>query len=131
MAPWDWRESQQPDNRPQTTGAVVANGVAILSLLPNPAGEDVGKEQVTIFNGSGAAVNLTGWTLRDKAGNTYRLAGTVAAGREAVVTMTSNSMPLNNDGDTVTLIDAGGVVRNQVSYTAENVKSGVAVTFAK
>ena len=78
-----------------------------------------------------ASISAAGWTLRGKAGNTYRLAGTVAAGREAVVTMTSNSMPLNNDGDTVMLIDAGGVARNLVSYTAENVKSGVAVTFAK
>lgn len=53
-----------------------------------------------------------------------------SAGRETVVTMTNSSMPLNNDGNTVMLIDGSSVVRHQVSYTAENVKSGVPVAFA-
>lgn len=58
-----------------------------------------------------------------------------SAGRETVVTMTNSSMPLNNDGNTVMLtvrlIDGSSVVRHQVSYTAENMKSGVPVAFAK
>lgn len=54
-----------------------------------------------------------------------------SAGRESVVTMTNSSMPPNNDGNTVMLIDGSSVVRHQVSYTAENMKSGVPVAFAK
>ena len=33
-------------------------------------------------------------------------------------------MPLNNDGDEVLLIDGGGVVRSQVAYGENEVRSG-------
>jgi exonuclease III len=47
----------------------------ILSLLPNPDGSDEGCEQVTIGNGTAEAVELTGWMLRDRAGNRFALTG--------------------------------------------------------
>ena len=41
--------------------------------------------------------------------------GTIKANGQLVITMKSNSMPLNNDGDTITLLE-GKTVRQVVSY---------------
>jgi hypothetical protein len=38
-------------------------------------------------------------------------------------------MPLNNDGDTVLLIDPAGVLRSRVEYTAEQVRVGKWIEF--
>jgi len=40
-------------------------------------------------------------------------------------------MPLNNNGDEVILLDAEGVGRSRVSYSASQVRSGVVVYFEK
>ncbi len=47
-----------------------------------------------------------------------------------VVTMTEATMPLNNDGDNVVLIDADGVGRSRVNYLGSQVKAGVVVEFS-
>jgi hypothetical protein len=43
--------------------------------------------------------------------------------------MTEPSMPLNNDGDDVFLIDPDGVVRSRVTYGGHEVRSGKWVEF--
>ena len=43
--------------------------------------------------------------------------------------MTQATMSLNNDGDTVMLIDPAGVLRSRVEYTAEHVRVGKWVEF--
>ena len=55
--------------------------------------------------------------LIDKAGNVWLLADSVQPGKTLVVTMTEATMPLNNDGNNVVLIDAAGVGRSRVSYS--------------
>jgi len=40
------------------------------------------------------------------------------------VTMTEPSMPLNNNGDEVLLIEGGGVVRSRVAYGERDARSG-------
>jgi hypothetical protein len=75
--------------------------VRILSVLPNPEGPDVGREQVTLGNGTAAAVDLMGWMLRDRAGNRFALIGVIPAGQQLTITMHTFSMPLNNAGDDV------------------------------
>jgi hypothetical protein len=73
--------------------------VRILSLLPNPEGPDEGREQVTISNGTAEAVELTGWTLRDRAGNRFILTSNIPAQQQLTLTMRECSMPLNNSGE--------------------------------
>jgi hypothetical protein len=102
-------------------------GVRIVSLLPNPTGEDAGREQITIANGTGSALDLTGWTLRDRGQNIFSLGGSIAAGTERTVVLSPNTMPLNNGGDEVFLIDAGGMIRHKVTYQAGQVQLGVVV----
>jgi Lamin Tail Domain len=98
--------------------------VRIRSLLPNPDGPDEGREQVTIGNGTAEAVDLAGWLLRDRAGNRFALEGVIPVRAELTITMCAFSMPLNNSGDDVALIDPQGHVRHHVSYTAPQAQPG-------
>ena len=101
----------------------------IAGLLPNPDGADAGHEQVVLANGTAAAVNLSGYTLRDRAGQRFSLSGVVPSGAKLTITMQGNSMPLNNDGDDVALLDSAGTERGKVSYTAAQVKVGQMIDF--
>jgi lamin tail-like protein len=102
-------------------------GVRIASLLPNPTGQDAGHEQITIANGTTSALSLTGWTLRDRGQNSFALSGTIAPGSSVTVTLSPNTMPLNNDGDEVFLIDNAGMIRHKVEYDAGQVQAGVVI----
>jgi hypothetical protein len=104
-------------------------GLAITALLPDPDGADNAREQVTLRNAGTAMVNLAGWKLRDRAGNEFALSGTIAGGATRVITMTVFSMPLNNSGDDVALLDAQGNIVHHVTYTASQVQSGQQVVF--
>jgi hypothetical protein len=84
---------------------------------------------VTLRNASAAGVNLNNRTLRDRAGNKFALSGTIAAGATRAITMSVFSMPLNNSGDDVSLIDPQGHVVHHVSYTGNQVQTGQVVTF--
>ncbi len=94
------------------------DGVRIVALLPDPPGDDRQHETATLRNFGAAAVDLTGWRLRDLSGGTWSLdpIGTLAPGAQATVVRLGQRMSLNNDGDTVELIDASGVVVQRVSY---------------
>jgi endonuclease YncB( thermonuclease family) len=132
IPPWDWRAAKrgQSDVLPSDF-KVMANGVVIVAVLPNPEGPDAGNEQVTIGNSMKAPVDLDGWKLIDKAGNVFLLENSVQPGKTLVVTMTEATMPLNNNGDTVILIDADGVGRSRISYLEAQVKAGVVLRFGR
>jgi endonuclease/exonuclease/phosphatase family metal-dependent hydrolase len=106
-----------------------ALNIMIVSLLPNPNGIDNGNEQVTLRNNTQNDINLTGWKLRDRAGNEYNLSGIVPSNNSLTITMTTFSMPLNNSGDDISLIDNQSNSKHHVSYTSSQVKSGVVVNF--
>lgn len=110
-------------------GGGPATGIRIVSLLPDPAGDDRGKEQVTLGNFTGGAVSLAGWKLKDRGGNTYALAGSLNPGEKKTITMTQFTMPLNNSGDSVTLLDDQGQERDQVTYQASQVQQGKVIAF--
>jgi endonuclease YncB( thermonuclease family) len=127
-APWDWRKAQKDKGKP-AVGELVPNGVAVVGLLPDPVGRDEGHEAVEIGNSTDQPIDLAGWKLRDRAGNEYRLAGTVVAKRRLRIVMTTATMSLNNDGDTVMLIDPAGVLRSRVEYGKDQVRVGKWVEF--
>lgn len=105
-------------------------GVRIIRLLPDPDGEDQGRETVTLRNDGAAAVNLGGWVLRDRANNEFALSGiTVPARGEREIRMTTFAMPLNNSGDDVLLVNASGAVVHRVTYSRAAVAPGVPVSF--
>ena len=105
---------------PPTHSAVVQ----ITALLPNPSGQDAGNEQVTLRNTAATAIDLTGWYLQDRAGNTFELPSvTIEPGGELVIIMDTFSMPLNNGGDDVMLWSADTLI-DSVSYLAHEVVPG-------
>lgn len=108
----------------ETAAAPVAPApLRIASLLPNPAGDEFQNERVSIRSTSGATVDLSGWQLRDASGNVWPLGGLVQPDQTVPVTRLGRAMSLNNDGDTVELVEPGGTVVHSIAYgrTAEGV----------
>lgn len=131
IAPWDWRDKTKNKEVKATDVKIVPNGVDIAALLPNPQGRDEGNEKVIIRNRTARLVDLKGWHLRDLAGNRFRLSGWVDALGRLEITLNPPSMPLNNDGDEVLLIDATGVAVSQAVYGAAQVRSGEWIKFGE
>ncbi len=101
----------------------------IVALQPNPAGADAGTETVTLRNLTSHSIDVTGWRLRDRAGNEFTLSGSILANADRIIVLNPNTMPLNNDGDEVTLLDSPGNVIQRVSYTASQATSGATISF--
>ena len=132
VAPWDWRAAKRSKSEILPSAAQVApNGIEIIALLPNPEGKDAGHEQLTIVNSSQETVNLRGWKLVDKAGNVFVLSGAIKPVEELIVIMTEPTMPLNNDGDEIMLMDENGVGRSVVRYSKSQVRSGSVIEFSR
>jgi large subunit ribosomal protein L20 len=105
-------------------------GLTISHLEYDPPGRDVDGEYVRISNGSGNAINLTGWTLRDNGDKhvyTFPAFSLAAAAEVQIWTRVgdndaanlywaSRSAIWNNDGDTAVLSDASGAEVARYSY---------------
>lgn len=90
--------------------------VRISELLPDPDGDDA-QEWIELVNAGKADADLCGWSLRDAGGMSYRLDGeTIAAGGFLLVQRTDSRIALNNDADTVTLLDSDGGIAHEVTY---------------
>jgi len=111
-----------------TPPAPASPQLRITSLLPNPAGDELEDESVTIRNTGSTPVNLSGWTLTDPTGRTWSLAtvGTIPAGANRTVLRQGQSMALNNGGDTVKLVAPDGTIVHQVTY--QSTASGVTIS---
>lgn len=96
----------------------LAPSIRIVAVLANPAGDDALNEQVTLRNLGTAPISLAGWQVRDLAGRIWTLAGagTLPPGQEVTVRRDGQEMALNNDGDTVELLDASGAVLQRFTY---------------
>jgi hypothetical protein len=90
----------------------------IISLLPNPAGNESQNEAAAIRNVGTVSVSLTGRKLRDLAGQMWSLdsVGGLASGAEATIQRLGQSMAMNNDGDTIDLVNPMGMVVQTISY---------------
>lgn len=116
---------QDGDDEPQQTGVV-----KIIALLPNPDGQDDGREKVTLANETASPVDLAGWRMRDASANEIKLDGTIEANGVRVIGLAAGQMPLNNSGgDTIELLDPNGNVMHRVSYTQSQARPNAFVTF--
>jgi hypothetical protein len=87
-----------------------------MAALANPIGTETGNESVTLLNASANAIDLTGWSVRDKANGKQLLEGVLDAGITQRVVF-SGGVRLGNNGDTISLFNAADELMHQVSYT--------------
>jgi uncharacterized protein YukJ len=104
--------------------------IRILAAMVNPLGGHPERETVLLLNASPKAVDLTGWTLADRAKQKSTLpAGPLGAGQALSVTL-NNGAALGNKGGAITLLDRAGLKVAGVAYTAEQAREeGWTVTF--
>lgn len=91
----------------------------IASLIPAPVGDDAINEQVVLTNTGAVALDLTGWTVRDLAQNTWTLGSAIVEpGASVTVKRQGQPMSMNNSGDSIELISPAGTVVQRVTYPA-------------
>jgi hypothetical protein len=94
--------------------------IVINEILPNPLDSDTGNERVELFNAGSSAIDLQGWYLKDRIGNTVstlpsdKLIGDMLMAPGAF--LVAKAKDLNNDGDDVILYNSSRVQRDFVSY---------------
>jgi len=115
---------------PAPLAPVTGPAPQIIALLPDPEAIDAGNEWVKLSNAGNQVVDLTGWRLRDRAGNVKELKGAIPAGGQLEVQLAQGELPLNNSGDDIELVDAAGNVAHRFSFTAAHVQPGQEVTAA-
>jgi uncharacterized protein YukJ len=92
--------------------------VYVEKALVNPVGDDPGKEIVVIGNTTLDAVDLSGWRIVDKSNKAETLAGlTLPSGGSVGVPLSGTGAQLSNNGGTIRLLNADGVLMHAVSYS--------------
>lgn len=91
--------------------------IHLSEVLPNPSTTESQDEFIEIYSTDTEAVDLTGWEVRDAAGTTYTLTGTVSAGRYFAWYRADTKISLNNTGDSVTLLQPDGKEVETITYT--------------
>ena len=121
-------EQPEPSSRAAVTQAVLR----ITEVLPAPLPSQ--PEWVEIHNPGDQTIDLSGWTIGDAEGRT-ELSGVILPGSRLVVTTKELEVDgptlvvnrigngLNNDGDTIYVYDAGGLIIDQVRYGDESLPS--------
>ncbi|OGY30921.1 MAG: hypothetical protein A3C02_00505 [Candidatus Andersenbacteria bacterium RIFCSPHIGHO2_02_FULL_45_11] len=93
--------------------------LVINELLPNPEGSDEEYEYIEIKNLDTKTVRLAGWTLDDAVkGSAFHFTDeSILAGKILVFERKKTKIALNNDTDTVSLINPKGKVISTVVYS--------------
>ncbi|OLP60156.1 hypothetical protein BJF93_14320 [Xaviernesmea oryzae] len=114
-------EPHTPVDRDQIPPRDVPDGlVRIIAALVNDT-HDPEHETVTLLNTSDGAVDLAGWSIKDKQKNAMPLSGQIAAGATLTVDMQKPAL-LSNKGGIITLLDDKGLKVHGVSYTRDQAR---------
>lgn len=111
------------------TNKIATDSIEITNALPNPSGSDSGNETVTLTYTGSELIDISGWKLRDKSGKTYIFpSNTNLNPGDNELRLIINSMPLNNSGDTIILLDPTGVQFGSIfEYSGSDVQAGLPV----
>jgi len=95
-----------------------SNQLQLSELLPNPVGDDTEGEFIEIQNRTTFSVDLSGWSVADASGRTYRFTeGALRAQGYLSIPRTDSKISLNNSGgETVTLLSPDDVVQDEVEF---------------
>lgn len=114
-----------------TAAEFMGQTVVLNEVLPNPIGEDTQDgalgEWVELYNNTDQAIDLTNWYVEDDAlarrtiGQLWNSATTTDNGQTTIdpygyLVIFMHDDVLNNGGDTVSLYDASGTLRDRYSY---------------
>jgi hypothetical protein len=119
--------SSSPDDDQKKNAIISAGDLVISALFPTP--ETGNDEWVAITNTSNAAIDLSDLSIVDASGAETPLSGMIDSGE--TVSVTNPKGKLNNNGDTVSLIN-GTTTLDVVSYGTETVpapKKGETLTY--
>lgn len=94
--------------------------VLIAGACVNPGNRNGGQETVTLLNVSDRAISLDGWSLLNRADESYSLTGTIEPGEFKTYTIEHHMFREN--GDTITLVNDKGLKVDGEAYTKQHVK---------
>lgn len=126
---WQWSTANTPGAENSITasnesseipeaGLEYSKLVRLNEILPNPVGSD-SEEWLELYNADSQNINLIGWTLTD--GTTNFIIENdiiIEAGQYWVFYNVDTNISLNNNGDSVTLLDPTGSEISIVSYAS-------------
>lgn len=95
----------------------VSASVKIISLVPNPAGDEEQNERITLHNSFNEVVTISGWTVKDITNNIWTINTTINPNSSTEILRNEQKMSLNNQGDTIELIDEHGDIVQSVTYS--------------
>ncbi len=103
--------------------------IRIISIVPDPIGDDFAEEEVTLRNSGTRPIRLTGWQLRDLAERRWSLdsAGELPAGAELTLKRNGQPMSMNNSGDQIELLDPTGTSVQVFKY--DQARAGELILF--
>ena len=95
--------------------------VFIRELLPNPVGRDTDGEWIRLVNISEATVEIGGWKLSDASGKefVFRPGESLAPKSDALLEYSQTGIVLNNNGDTIKLLDSKGEIIDTLIYSGQ------------
>lgn len=121
-------ESSDPSTDQAIDSANNSNGDIIINeLLPDPVTplSDSSDEFIELYNAEGQAVNLKNWSLLDKSSHKYTIGDVLIEPHGyAVFYSKDTKISLNNDGDSVLLLDPNGI-EVDVSPNYDKAKAGL------
>ncbi len=108
---------QKENNLATATSSKKFLKILITEIFPNPAGRDT-DEFIEIYNPHQEKVNLTGWTIKDNTKNGWSFPqNTFIEGKSYLVLYREEThLTLNNNKDTIKLLNPLGEISYQISY---------------
>lgn len=95
--------------------------VYIKELLPNPVGNDKDGEWIKLINTGDEITSIGKWKIFDVAEKTFIFNANqeLPAGGEITLDYALTKITLNNDGDTITLVNNKGEVVDALTYSGQ------------
>lgn len=104
----------------------LSSDIVLSEIMPDPEGSDTETEWIELYNAGTEDIDLGNWSLDDEDGGSSPhvfAADTVIEAQDfLVVYRTESDLALNNDADTVRLLNFEGTIQEEVTY--ENAPEG-------
>lgn len=113
-------EGEENEEKSPSVSYDFSSKIFINEILPNPTGSDLEQEFIEIKSEDTQNVNLLGWVLDDGVGGSspYKFSekDSISPGKFFVLFRSKTRLALNNDTDSVRLIDPTGKIVSRVEY---------------